>query len=255
VNRIARKVLGYVWAVVFIVAGWWISAAIVKSPALPGPTDAIPTFGAEFSVIWPQLVVSAWRVALAMLIGAVLGAPLGVAAGRSRRFDAVFAPVVYFLYPVPKIVLLPVLLVLFGLGGGPKVALIALTVFFQVLVTMRDAGKAVPESAVTAVRSLGGSRWDVYRHVVLPATVPSLFTSLRISTGTAIAVLFFAESIAGTSGLGWYIMNAWGLLDYSSMFAGIIAMALLGIVFYETFNAIEYAMSAWRRAGRAQEAA
>lgn len=249
-SPLGRRLIGYVWAIVFIIAGWWISAVVIGSPALPTPARALPELGRQLSVIGPQVVVSAGRVALAMLIGAVLGAPLGLAAGRSKRFDTVVAPIVYLLYPVPKIVLLPVLLVVFGLGGGPKVALIALTVFFQVLVTMRDAGKAVPQAAVTSVRSLGGTRGDIVRHVVAPATLPSLFTALRISTGTAIAVLFFAESIAGTSGLGWFIMDAWGMLNYTAMFAGIIAMAVLGVVFYEVFNAVEYATSAWRRAAK-----
>lgn len=248
-RRASKRLLGYLWAVVFIMAGWWISSLAVGSPALPEPVSAIKTFGAQAAVIAPQFAISAWRVCVAMLIGAGLAAPLGLVSGRSSRVDAVLAPIIYLLYPVPKIVLLPVLLVLFGLGGAPKVALIALTVFFQVLMTMRDAGKAVPQAAVVSVRSLGGSGRDVFRHVVLPATLPSLFTSLRISTGTSIAVLFFAESIAGTTGLGWYIMNAWGMLNYAAMFAGIIAMAILGIIFYEAFNAVEYATSAWRRAG------
>lgn len=244
----AKKLIGYIWAVVFIILGWWVSSLLVKSPALPMPSQAIQVLSQQWSEIVPQVGISARRVAIAMLIGAGLGAPLGLAAGRMPRFDLVCAPIVYLLYPVPKIVLLPVLLVLFGLGGAPKVALIALTVFFQVLVTMRDAGKAVPGDAVAAVRALGGARRDVLAHVIVPSTLPSLFTALRISTGTSIAVLFFSESIAGTTGLGYYIMNAWGMLDYSSMFAGIIAMAVLGVLFYEAFNAVEYATSAWRRA-------
>ena len=92
---------------------------------------------------------------------------------------------------------LPVLLVLLGLGNAPKIALIAIIVFFQILVTARDAAKAVPEASVLSVRSLGASRLDIYRHVVVPAALPDIFTALRIGTGTAIAVLFLAESIAG----------------------------------------------------------
>lgn len=246
---VGRKVIGYIWALAFIFIGWWLSAVLVQSSALPTPVQAVKVLAAQMGAIAPQFAVSAGRVALAMLIGAGLAAPLGLIAGRSKRVDAVFAPVIYFLYPIPKVVLLPVLLVLFGLGGGPKVALIALTVFFQVLVTMRDAGQAVPQSAVTSVVTLGGTSRDVFRHVVLPATLPNLFTALRISTGTSVAVLFFAESIAGTSGLGWFIMDAWGKLAYPTMFAGIIALAVLGVIFYEVFNAVEYATSKWRRAG------
>ena len=100
-----------------------------------------------------------------------------------------------------------------------------------------------------SVRSLGASSGQVFRHVVYPASLPDIFTALRIGTGTAIAVLFLAESIAGTNGLGWYIVDAWGRIDYPAMFAGIIAMALLGVVLYEALDAIERWATRWRRVG------
>ena len=182
-----------------------------------------------------------------MFAGTVLAIPLGLVCGRSARLDAVFAPVLYFLYPLPKVVLLPVLIVLMGLADAPKIALIALTIFFQVLVTVRDAAKAVPEDSVESVRSLGAGRLDVYRHVVVPATLPELFTALRISSGTAVAILFFAESLAGSTGLGYFIVNSWALLDYPRMFAGIIAMAVLGVILYELFDVAERRLTRWRR--------
>jgi NitT/TauT family transport system permease protein len=158
--------------------------------------------------------------------------------------------VVFLLYPVPWVVLLPVFLVLLGIGNAPKVALITVIVFFQILVTSRDAAKAVPNASILSVRSLGASRVQVFRHVVVPAALPDIFTALRIASGTAIAVLFLSETVAGTSGLGWYIMDAWGRIDYGSMFAGILALALLGVIFYETLEAAERRLAPWTRAGR-----
>jgi NitT/TauT family transport system permease protein len=131
-----------------------------------------------------------------------------------------------------------------------KIALIALIVFFQILVTARDAAKSVPEQSVLSVRSLGATRFDVYRHVVVPAAMPDIFTALRIGTGTAIAVLFLAESIAGSSGIGYYIVDAWGRIDYPAMFAGIIGMALLGVVLYEVLDALDAWVTRWRRVGQ-----
>ena len=153
-------------------------------------------------------------------------------------------------YPVPKAVFLPVLLVLLGIGNMSIVALITLIVFFQILVTARDAARQIPSGSVTSVRSLGATRWQVFRHVVLPASMPDVFTALRISSGTAIAVLFFSESIAGQTGLGWYIYDAWGRIAYSEMFAGILAMALLGVVLYEIIESAERRVCRWTRAGR-----
>lgn len=249
--RRLRRLGGYLGATAVLLACWWALAALVGSPALPTPGAALRDFARLWrGELWPQLLVSAWRVGLSMAIGLATAAPLGLLIGRLRRLDALAAPLIYLSYPIPKIVFLPVLLVLFGIGDAPKVALITLIVFFQMLVTARDAARNVPAAALLSMRSLGATRWQVFRHVVVPAALPDLFTALRVSSGTAIAVLFFSESVAGTSGLGYYIIDAWSRIAYSEMFAGIIAMALLGVVLYEIIDAAEARLCRWNRAGR-----
>ena len=241
-----RRLIGYAFAVVFIVAGWWITAVLVDSPALPTPASAAEVFVKNISIIVPYFLTSTYRVVVSLVIGTALAVPLAQFFARSRTLDALFAPVLYLLYPIPKVVLLPILLVLLGLADAPKIALISLTVFFQVLVAVRDAVKSVPESAVLSIRSLGGSRWDEYRHVVVPATMPAVFTSLRIGVGTAIAVLFIAEAMAGSTGLGYFIMQSWSMVNYPRMFAGIIALALLGLILYALFDLVERSLTRWR---------
>ena len=245
-SPLLRKIGGYVFAVVFIFAGWWITAVLVDSPALPTPAAAVQVLIANAGQLVPYFLTSAYRVIVSLIIGTALAVPIAHICARSRTLDTLFAPVLYLLYPIPKVVLLPILLVLFGLADAPKIVLISLTVFFQVLVAVRDAVRAVPESAVVAIRSLGGSRWDEYRHVAIPATMPAVFTSLRIGVGTAIAVLFIAEAMAGSTGLGYYIMQSWSMVNYPRMFAGIIAMALLGVVLYAIFDIIERRLTRWR---------
>lgn len=243
-----RKLVGYLWGTVFVVALWWVLALAIGSPALPTPDATWPALVDNFACIMPEFWTSLGRIALSMLIGTVLGVPAGLWIGRSRRGDQIFGPVLYVLYPVPKIVFLPVLFILFGLGGQAKVSLISIAIFFQMVVTMRDAAKNVPQGAVVSLRSLGATKGQILREVVLPASLPDLFTALRITTGTAVAVLFIAESMAGSSGLGYYIMHTWSLLEYEQMFAGIIAMAVLGVVIYEAFEILEYRLTKWRRA-------
>jgi NitT/TauT family transport system permease protein len=249
-SGLARKAIGYVGATLALLAGWWLLALVVNSPALPGPMVALMALAAEWGGIWPHILVSAARVIVAMAIGTALAVPLGLWLGRSPRADSVAAPLIFLTYPIPKVVFLPVLFVLLGIQNTPKIALIALIVFFQILVTARDASKAVPEGSVLSVRSLGASRLDIYRHVIVPASLPDIFTALRIGTGTAIAVLFLAETIAGSDGIGWYIGDAWGRIDYPAMFAGILGMALLGVVLYEALDAVEAWTTRWRRAAR-----
>ncbi|HAM16657.1 MAG TPA: ABC transporter permease [Eggerthellaceae bacterium] len=244
------RLFGYAFAVVFIIAGWWITALLLIQVAhtnvLPTPPEAFAVLVDYAGPLVPFFWTSAYRVVVSLAIGTVLAVPIAQAFARSRTLDTLFAPVLYLLYPIPKVVLLPILLVLLGLADAPKIVLISLTVFFQVLVAVRDAVKAVPESALVAIRSLGGSRFDEYRHVVVPATMPAVFTSLRIGVGTAIAVLFIAEAMAGSTGLGYFIMQSWSMVNYPRMFAGIIAMALLGVALYALFDLIERRLTRWK---------
>ncbi|MCL2529228.1 MAG: ABC transporter permease [Coriobacteriia bacterium] len=241
-----RRLLGYALALFIILLSWHVLSLIVNSPALPTPLQTVPmlvTYGAQLG---PDFLVSFYRVLIAMIIGTAIAMPLGLAIGRSPRLDTVFGPLLYILYPIPKIVFLPILLVLLGIADAPKIVLIALTIFFQVLITVRDAAKEVPEASVLSIRSLGASRMDVFLHVVIPASLPALFTALRISSGTAVAILFFAEAIAGSTGLGHFIIDSWAMLSYPRMFAGIIAMAFLGVILYEIFDILERRLARWR---------
>lgn len=245
-RSLMKKIGGYFFAFVFIIALWWLTSFIIDSPALPTPVATFGVLAANIPALMPYFWTSAWRTALSILIGTALAIPLAHLCARSKVLDPLFAPVLYLLYPIPKVVLLPILLVLFGLGDLPKVVLVSLTVFFQVLVAVRDAVRSVPEDALLAARSLGAGRWGVYRHVVIPATVPAVFTSLRISVGTAIAVLFIAEAMAGSTGLGYFIMQSWSMVNYPRMFAGIVALAVLGLIFYAIFDLAERALTRWR---------
>lgn len=247
-GRFAKRAGGYLIATVVLIALWALLSKLIASPALPMPSVALKQFVSQLPELLPQAGISCVRILAAMLIGTALGLPLGLFIGRSKKADTIFAPLLYLLYPIPKVVFLPVLMVLLGLGNAPKIVLIATVIFFQTMMTARDSAKSIPEPSVMSVRSLGASKKDIAFEVVLPASLPDVFTALRINTGTAIAILFLSESIAGNSGLGYYIVNAWGMIDYPSMFGGIIAMALMGVVLYELINVLEARLTRWRRA-------
>ena len=242
-NPIVWRLVCIIFSVVFVLAGWQLTAMALNTPALPAPAEAVSVFVRFAGDLWPSFQISFLRLLMSLLIGTVLGVPVGLFLGRSKRVGELFTPALYILYPLPKIVLLPILLVLMGLGGAPKIALISVTVFFQVVVVMRDAARAIPEPMVDSVRSLGATRLQLWRHVIIPATTPQLFTTLRVSSAVAIAVLFFAEAIAGSTGIGYFIMNAWAMVNYPRMFAGIIALAILGVIIYEAFDILERRLS------------
>ena len=231
-----------------VLGGWEVAALLINKPVLPTPAEAAALFIQFLPEMAPDFGISFGRVALSLALGTLLGLPAGLALGRSKKADQLLSPALYTLYPLPKIVLLPILLTLLGLGSEPKIALITLTVFFQVVVVMRDAAKNIPEATLLSVRSLGARPWQLWRHVILPATLPELFTTLRVSSAVAIAVLFFAEAIAGSTGIGYFIMNSWSMVNYPRMFAGVIALALLGVIIYEAFDIAERRLTRWKRA-------
>jgi len=240
-----QKIFGYIVATLAVLLAWAFISLMIDSPALPLPTAAIQQFVILLPDMLPHIWISLYRILISMALGTVFGTLLGLLIGRSAKLDMIGAPLMYVLYPVPKIVFVPVLLVLLGLGNAPAIALMSTVIFFQTLVTARAAAKSIPADLVLSVRSLGASKLDLARHVVFPSALPSIFTALRISAGTAVAVLFVVESIAGNTGVGFYIVNAWGRIDYATMFAGIITMALMGVFLYEVINFIESKLVRW----------
>ncbi len=245
-----RRAIGYVGAIAVMLVVWEAASLLLHSPALPTPADALMQVVEQFPLLAPHFGYSALRVVVAMVIGLVVGAPLGLWLGRSKAADLVAGPLIFLNYPVPKAVFLPVLLVLLGIGNASIIALIALIVFFQILVTARDAARSIPAASVLSVRSLGANAWQVFTNVTVPGAMPEIFTALRIGAGTAVAVLFFSESIAGSTGLGYFVFDAWGRVRYGEMFAGILAMALLGVLLYEAIEFAESRLCRWERAGR-----
>lgn len=247
VSAAVRQASRYLLACVVLFGGWQLLSVASGGRMVPGPVAAFSEFFRLMAegVLWSHFVRSSLRVLGGMTVAAFAGATLGIVTGREKTVDGVLAPLIYLTHPIPKVVLLPVLLLFLGIGDAPKVALIGIIVFYQVLVTSRDAARSITPAAILSVRSLGATKWQEYRHVVIPFCLPRILTALRIGVGTSIAVLFFAESFATLEGLGYFILDSWGLIRYREMFAGIIAMALLGFVLYEILDIAERRLCKW----------
>lgn len=226
---------------------WEILSLWLAVPAFPGPGRAARAFFLALSTgLAYHFWSSAYRVVASMVISFLLAVPLGLFLGRATAFDRYFTPVIYLLYPIPKVVFLPVVMIVLGLGNGAKIFLISLVLFFQILITTRDAARGINPALIHSVQSLGADWWDLYRHVIWPAALPEILTSLRIATGTAIAVLFFSETIASQEGLGYYLLDAWTRYAYDQMFAGIMAMGLLGFGLYLGLEWLERRVCSWK---------
>lgn len=227
---------------------WQLAALLVNEPILPGPLAVAAAFVEGLRKdLAGHFLVSSWRVLASILLAVALAAPAGLILGQSKRLDRIFSPVIYMLYPIPKVVLVPVILLLFGIGDFPKIIIIFLILFFQILVLVRDSAAGIEPKTLLSVRSLGAGRRALFRYVYLPASLSAILTALRQSVGTAVAVLYIAELFATQQGLGYYIyLNGNTLFNYPAMYAGVLAMSLLGLGLYFTVDRLEKRYCPWR---------
>lgn len=237
----------YTVATLLLVALWAAAAASLGPAILPDPVNALSGFGK--ALFTPEYLrhalASALRLAQAVLLAVATGFPLGLLFGHWRKADWIGAPLTFITLPLPKIVLLPVFFTAFGLGDLSRVLLIALATGFQILVVVRESALALDPAYELVMRSMGATRLERMRHVWLPAALPALFTSLKAASGTAMAVLFLAESFATDAGLGWLIMDAWGMGDIERMFIGILGVSVLGLMLYAAIGLLERAFCGW----------
>ena len=235
------------FAVVTLLLLWQLAAWLVDRPILPAPLAVGRVFLSELSQgLLDHFVVSLWRVLASTMLSIFIAAPLGLILGQSQRLNKLISPLIYLVYPIPKVVFVPVVLLFLGLGDAPKIVIIFLILFFQILVLVRDQAASLRPELLLSVRSLGAGRRALFRYVYLPASLPAILTALRQSVGTAVAVLYIAELFATQKGLGYYIyLNGSTLFNYQAMYAGIIAMSLLGLGLYFSVDWLEHRLCPW----------
>lgn len=236
-----------VLAAMLLLLLWEGTALLLNSIALPQPWQVLSDFFSKLfqGNIVDDIAISALRAVAGVVLGAAAAIPLGLLIGSEAPLHRRLSPFVYLLYPIPHVVLLPLVIILFGIGNLSKIVLIALVIFFQILVTTRDAAKGIHQNYLYSLQTLGATRLQLYLHVILPASLPKILTALRISIGTAVAILFFVESFATTRGLGYIIMDSWGRADYVSLYSGITGMALLGFSLYLLLDFLERRLCPW----------
>lgn len=237
-------------ALAIMAVGWEAISLTLQTPAMPRLMGALNAFREALTEgpLLDHFLMSLYRVSLATVISLVIGVPVGLFLGRTG--SAIGNVLVYLSHPIPKVVFLPVIIVAMGIGDTSKIFLMTLTIVFQVIVTVKDTAAGVPRGLIRSVQSLGGGEWAIFRHVILPASLPGIFTALRLSTGTAVAVLFFVETYATRLGLGALVWESWAMHMYGLMFAGVMAMAIMGFGFYVLLDSIERFICPWAEAQR-----
>jgi NitT/TauT family transport system permease protein len=235
-------------AVLALLAIWQLFALLINRPILPTPIEVGAVFFQELqNGLIAHFLASLWRVLASTALAILIAAPLGLILGQSKRLNTIISPAIYLVYPIPKVVLVPIILLILGVGDMPKIAIIFLILFFQILVLVRDQAAGLRPELIQSVRSIGAGRRALFRFVYIPASLPAVLTALRQSIGTAVAVLYIAELFATQKGLGYYIfLNGSTLFNYPAMYAGVVAMSLLGLGLYFTVDWLERKYTNWQ---------
>lgn len=226
---------------------WYLLSMLLNIRVLPSPLAIYLHIDKFISDgLYLHVLASLFRVACGLVISLAAGISIGLIMAQSRLWNRLLNPLVYFTYPIPKTALLPVVMLLFGLGDSSKISVIVLIVVFQVIVVVRGAALNIPQETYNHIRSLGATGAQAFRHVTLPAILPELITNTKVSIGTALSILFFTEGYGTQWGLGYYIMDAWTRIDYPAMYLGILVIGLLGFMLFVLMDTAEERLCRWK---------
>ena len=221
---------------------WYLSVEVWKLPRfreMPGLTAVIkewispdPAYG--LSIFTPEyykhIWISVWRVTQAFFLATVLGVPLGLFLGWSKKFKEYVFPLFELLRPIPVLAWVPLAIVMFISSESAVIYLTFLASFFATALNTMLGVESLDESYIRAAYCLGAKRWQVFRHVVVPGSLPFIFTGLQISVGVAWFSLVAAEMVSGQYGLGYVINTSYIMVRYPTIVIGMITLGLVGYV-------------------------
>jgi sulfonate transport system permease protein len=256
-RRIIELTLGIGFPIALLVL--WQVASVngwISRFDYPAPTDIIremrDTFGSENERLnwWIDIRISIFeRLLPGYLWGVVAGVGLGVLMGMSRLLRATLEPTLNGLYTVPKLALISIFLIVLGFDNKPIIFVIAITVFFFVWIQTQASVVSIEPSYREAARSFGSSRWQMFRHVILPASLPQIFVGLRIAAGVAVLTLIGSEFVftPDSHGIGYRINYARTILAPKQAYVGLVVAGVLGVVFIWIIRILGRLASPWQR--------
>jgi ABC-type nitrate/sulfonate/bicarbonate transport system permease component len=225
-----------------------LMAGIGDRRFIPAPTDIAVRFWALIlnGELAMHTGVTLVRVFTGFVIGAIPGVAMGLLMAMFKPVRIFFDPLIAALFPIPKIALMPLLLLAFGFGDASKIALVAIAVFFPVIVNTYAGASNIEKIYWDVAKNYGASQWVMFTRIVFFGALPMIFAGLRIALAVSFIVLVAAEFVATKSGLGYLIWNSWELLQVDIMFVGIVTIGILGLITSALFQEIERKVIPWK---------
>jgi NitT/TauT family transport system permease protein len=214
----------------------------------PAPSSITGTFWGLVSSgeLWKHLTASISRIAVGFVMGAIPAILLGITMGLFRWPRAFFSPMVAALYPIPKIAILPLIMLIFGLGEMSKYVIIAIGVFFLVLYNTWAGVMNIPNIYLDVGKNFGASRLQFYWTIAIPGALPLIFTGLKLAAGVALLIIVAAEFVGAKTGIGYLIWQSWQTFSVETMYVGLVVIAVLGYLVSLLMDEAEHFLIPWR---------
>jgi NitT/TauT family transport system permease protein len=233
-----------------IILLWQISSStgLLSPAAMPSPLEVVNALWglAASGKLGFHLAQSLYRIGLGWLIGTSAGLAVGLAMGIFSVARAIGIPITAAIFPIPKIALLPLFIVWFGIGESAKVATIALGVFFPTVISAYSAVDNVPRNLIRMGQSFGLPASSIVAKIVLPGAMPGILAGFRISSSIALILVVAAEMIGAEYGIGAFILAAGNLMQTDQLIAGVVMLSLLGLAISVVLGILERRLLRWR---------
>jgi NitT/TauT family transport system permease protein len=243
---------------VAIALGIWESLARAEKLSkiiFPAPTLILQSLwkgilGGEFT---EDFQISATRIVLGFLIGGGSGLILGMLMGWSRRLRGIFDPIIAALHPIPKFALLPMIIIFFGIGEASRIAMVSIGTFFPMVVNAMTGVMQINPIYYEVVENYGASRFDVFRKVVLPGSLPFALSGARLSLRSALTITIGIEMVFGNTGLGSKLWLAWETMRMTNMYSILLIIAIIGVVMLGFLDWIKKHLTPWHQENRTEK--
>ncbi|HLI11150.1 MAG TPA: ABC transporter permease [Alphaproteobacteria bacterium] len=232
-----------------LLIAWQVLVRVFQVPQyiLPVPTEFFAKLIEARAIIWQNTLVTANEIVLGFLLATVISIPLGFVIVSFRPLERAFYPLIVFFQLVPKIAVAPLFIVWFGFGPFPKVLFTFLLCFFPTLVASMTGFRALDERVLYLTRSMGASGWQTFRHIRLPAALSYIFAGLKVSIVFSATGAIVAEFVGANAGLGYLLLRGTSYLDMPLIFAILVALSVVGILFSYAVQLLETLLMPWQR--------
>lgn len=246
-KRVPSWKVGMIGLLVLLLWEALVDLDIISSLYIPSPWSILHALFlmAVEGELWRNTIASLYRIALGYIFGAVPALVLGLLFGTCRYMEALGKPVVHALYPIPKIALLPLIILWLGIGEVSKITIIALGVFFPVIINTYHGVKNIPSIYIRVGLTYGLTTYQLLRTIIFPAALPAIFSGLKLAAGSSLLLLVAAEMIAAKEGLGALILHYGDLMITNKLMAGVVLLSLLGLLFNKLLEWWEKRMIKW----------